>query len=286
MDLWSGDNVLLASTAKTTVEDVLGSVSRLISHSKDVALRWRGLPNIDYGMHSSLWRAVRDAHGMGYQPVEAEIAQAEIDLVLAADEAGVRGGRTDLELLAVLQHCGAPTRLIDVSADPYVSLWFACERQKHDGVSGVILGVDLSSSQITRVDDQAGKRLPDHLGELDEQVGVFLPPPLNERMRMQRGGFIFCKVPEELDLNRRNSISINLRPDRLWTADKLQKVFGEKQKGAKVRLPPITAIEVPAKLKSDLRTYLAKSFGFTRASVYPDLFGFIESYNREKYGRE
>jgi FRG domain protein len=36
---------------------------------------------------------------------------------------------TYLQLLAQLQHYGAPTRLIDVSLNPYVAVWMAVERQ-------------------------------------------------------------------------------------------------------------------------------------------------------------
>ncbi len=40
---------------------------------------------------------------------------------------------SDMQLLAKMQHFGAATGLLDFTRDPLVALWFACQRDAHDG---------------------------------------------------------------------------------------------------------------------------------------------------------
>ncbi|MFD3232234.1 FRG domain-containing protein [Rahnella aceris] len=51
---------------------------------------------------------------------------------------------TDFELLAKFQHHGAVTRLIDVSRNMLVALWFACRSQTDK--KGILLGWHISNS--------------------------------------------------------------------------------------------------------------------------------------------
>lgn len=52
---------------------------------------------------------------------------AEINLLNKAREIGIGRGLTALETLTLLQHHGSPTRLIDITSDWRVALFFACE---------------------------------------------------------------------------------------------------------------------------------------------------------------
>ena len=68
---------------------------------------------------------------------------------------------SDLELLAKLQHLGAPTGLLDFSWSPLVALWFACIDPNNDGklfmvntndaVSVIRLDNDLAAEGLTTV---------------------------------------------------------------------------------------------------------------------------------------
>jgi FRG domain protein len=59
--------------------------------------------------------------------LEKLMINAEINLLNKAREIGIGRGLTALETLTLLQHHGSPTRLIDVTSDWKVALYFACE---------------------------------------------------------------------------------------------------------------------------------------------------------------
>lgn len=59
--------------------------------------------------------------------LEKPMINAEINLLNKAREIGIGRGLTALETLTLLQHHGSPTRLIDITSDWRVALFFACE---------------------------------------------------------------------------------------------------------------------------------------------------------------
>ena len=66
--------------------------------------------------------------------LERLMINAEINLLNKAWEIGIGRGLTALETLTLLQHHGSPTRLIDITSDWRVALFFACEsNEDRDG---------------------------------------------------------------------------------------------------------------------------------------------------------
>lgn len=99
------------------------------------SLFFRGQSDSAHGLSSSLYREVRyqvENAGSYKQRRLAEYAEnvmreAEAAVLTEAKARCLGRGLTDLELLSVLQHQGAPTRLIDVTSEIDVALYFACE---------------------------------------------------------------------------------------------------------------------------------------------------------------
>ena len=124
-----------------------------------------------------------------------------------------------LEILALMQHYGAPTRLLDWTYSPYVAAYFAMENAKKEDGRCVIHAVEcfkciwgevqktFTSTEIDNVFDDQLRKYP-HPPELDARdpdlfkLPVFLfhapkkcifvanPYRLNERLSIQQGVFL------------------------------------------------------------------------------------------------
>src|SRR5512137_1942207 len=114
-----------------------------------------------------------------------------------------------LEWLSLMQHHGAPTRLLDFSYSIYIAAYFALERA--EGACAV-LAVDMpwayrsTIALMERAGRDASILRKEQLEEGDEAslARLFLEPPatpcacpanpfrLNERLRVQKGIFLVC----------------------------------------------------------------------------------------------
>lgn len=99
---------------------------------------FRGQACADWGLHSSLYRLLEGGGKFfeGQRMVdrnERVIAATEKSILDLARQNGIGRRLTALETLTVLQHHQVPTRLIDVSTDWKVALYFACEELDSKG---------------------------------------------------------------------------------------------------------------------------------------------------------
>src|SRR5690554_5375655 len=86
------------------------AVNSLTSSYADHRLVWRGVRNADWGLYSSLYRALSET--LGRPPTEDDMVRAEKSLLTIARDDWRFDGTSALELLAQVQHFGGPTRLI------------------------------------------------------------------------------------------------------------------------------------------------------------------------------
>lgn len=185
-----------------------GAADRLASHKWQLTpgedVFFRGQPNIEYGLSSSLYRVCRARRsapetGTPNRVDERVMARTEREIITAMRGEGIGRLMTDGQLLAVLQHHGIPTRLIDVSESPLEALFFAVD-QEH-GVAGRLFMLHLHQDAAQRVNtidfskpalewaDAARGRLRAR-GEWTQQVAVVARAPLDPRMQAQRGRFL------------------------------------------------------------------------------------------------
>ncbi len=107
----------------------------------------------------------------------------------------------DFQWLALMQHHGAPTRLIDFTWSPYVAAFFALERTLADGVVWAMNPARIDSTRApkpTRMDPRPKGNFPKYFINGDHHF-IWLGEPhiMNRRLIAQSGTFV---VPGVLDV--------------------------------------------------------------------------------------
>jgi hypothetical protein len=136
----------------TKIDELLTKLSeRWLGQNRQFA--WRGVVDATFALHSSLYRRLLwklQAEGITEPPDEAALERAEGDILAETHRWGLHNGPQGrlsvLNELAALQHFGAPTRLVDVTLNAYIGLWFAVE--KDDDRDGRLFAIDITSKLI------------------------------------------------------------------------------------------------------------------------------------------
>jgi hypothetical protein len=174
-----------------------------------------------------------------------------------------------LEWLALLQHYGAPTRLLDWTKSPYVALFFALDQPRELDKNCALWAIDLQwcKQQARQQITATGRiKMPDpdeSLGRPETFREVFFPElpiqfvaPLqpfrmNERLTIQQGLFL---CPGDLQM----SFEDNLLKFTLDFASHVHKIV------------------IPNKLREEILMRLNK-MNINRASLFPGIDGFAQS---------
>lgn len=142
------------------------------------------------------------------------------------------------DLLAMAQHHGLATRLLDWPQNPLVALWFAVREPSLDGEDGAVLGF------VAEQGDYADKTIPPF--EVTK-TKFFRPRHLNSRIVAQSGWFSVHRLDPKLQ--------------RFSTLERLAHYRDRLRK-----------FRIPARAFSDLRSEL-DHVGINAATMFPDLDG-------------
>ncbi len=284
---------------------------------KNVQYAWRGVVNAEWALHSTLYRRMIWTHGN--QTKEDQLQRIEKEILADAHRWGLHySGESHLPILyelAMLQHFGVPTRLIDVTFNPLIALYFAVEDQKDDfgessfeEVDGRIFVFDVSSRIINEksTQERAWENSYDRFwadGRIEDwrvSYWAWKPAPIQERFAAQQSGFIFGGVPITIDANKKRKYW----PDppsgdkKFWGIEDVRKAVSVavrfhrlelQQEKAQGRPPndPTFTLRVAAKSKARIRNELRSYFGIEARTIYPDYPGFsargIPSLHRKSY---
>lgn len=275
---------------------------KLISHiallAQDRTYAWRGQNDASWDLSASLFRQV--AAG-GDEVTETTLRARELQILEEARRWGL--GRdlgpsaTDMHLLAVLQHHGVPTRLIDVTSNPMTALWFATEDHRPDTDGdvrrspGVLFAIDVTSTKWYETFQHGDGQTYEHLqhplattykqaletSAKDNRFFRAFPALPDERMKAQEGFFLGSAFPKRhrapgvLGLN-----PIGPKPGN----EKLQKLLGKEAGPGRPANLPFCAIIISAAVKDKLRDPLKRTYNRRRRVLFPDVDGFREAIVR------
>jgi len=212
----------------------------------------------------------------------------EEQILAAFARTGLREADLDLlPRLAILQHHGAPTRLIDVSTDYLPALYFACDDAAREGGpsrDGLLLAFLVPGPESNLQNDEMLYK-----GQLRDAIRrnvptnpirYYIPPPVSERIRAQRGAFI---VGDEPRTSRPDWMSIRWKlPSRPWTKEKLDQVLDPEapRRAGRPGTPFILGLSIERDLKQEVLEYINRVFRINPNTMFPDIQGFAESVRR------
>ena len=139
---------------------------------------FRGHGNINYREIPGFFRDLYD--------VDEDVMIQDIMITHSNEFASCKN---KIQQLSLLQHYGFPTRLLDVTTNPLVALYFACENKQR---IGEVIEYKVPKQEILFENDDEVKKLCD----LDKSAKeyLFVQPVYNSRrMVNQRGAFIAFK---------------------------------------------------------------------------------------------
>lgn len=271
---------------------------------KNIKFAWRGQVDASWPLHSSLYRRMNITKGKVL--AEDDIVKEEGAILAELHRWGLHssgntGRLSVLNQLAMLQHYGAPTRLIDITFNAWVGAWFAVEEKWSNGEQinedkdARLFAFDVTDRLINEndsyrswEDDLSRPWKPRRAGGINKQewttsVFAWKPANLDARIAAQNGGFLFGGIPASIKPdNKRFQFPKSPNNDGSWSIEDGRKacciaarphVF-EPAKGKGAGSGALYTFRIKADAKKDIRNRLDKLFGYRHSTIYPDFSGF------------
>ncbi|WP_194928727.1 FRG domain-containing protein [Pseudactinotalea sp. HY158] len=292
-----------------SLQGLLSELDRLTRRLYPLAVSWRGQGNADWGLHSTLYRAVRStrsrrrgsmvapgAWDVSAVPNEGAMVAAEKYLL---SEVGSRWRLANLpavELLAKMQHRGVPTRLVDATRNPLLALWFAVSEQGDADARLFAIAhrpIPQAKAPRTRMLDQAiwADLQPFWFGfesPSERVVGAWgtgtrlreiVPPDYDKRILIQNAVFLLDGLPAltESFLELFNRVAGgNWTPADVASSMSIVLAPSDPSRSVVDDSDPLSLVysfRIPARLKNVIRATLERTYGLNWETVYPDLEG-------------
>lgn len=218
-----------------SVHDLLKKINNL--YKGDATVLFRGQRDQAWGLIPKIGRTPFRREGVrDVLEIEQEMF-SEFERISVPFVSG-KGHLTKWDKLALAQHHGLPTRLLDWSTNPLVALWFAVEKPSNNNADAAVWAFDVREEDLTNSGD-------DPLDTAKTQV--FRPRHHDPRIIAQSGWFSVHKH--------------NASNDRFSSLDSLASMNRRMRK-----------FVIPAATFFDIRRDLARC-GINKATLFPDLQG-------------
>lgn len=263
-----------------------GAIAWFTTKFQDRRFVWRGVANADWDLQPRLHRHVR---ATTRTPTFAGVLSTERAILDQVEQFGwfeenrVPAGNT-LERLAFLQHNGVPTRLLDITRDPLVALYFASDRFITDAgdADGALIALLDTGAKASFDEDRIVINPP--VGDVGpSSYAIWQPAPRIGRVISQRSEFV--AIAESVNGHSPDPAGTVGIPQLYLPGNMLGDLNGtfdgwvrNPRRGRPLKYPPnVCMFLVPGRRKPQLRNLLEK-YGITSRSVYPDLAGYAASF--------
>jgi hypothetical protein len=260
---------------------------REIAGSRELA--WRGVSSASYALHSSAHRSLIDS---GIKPSEGALIEQESNLISSARANWRFDNLSALELLAQIQHFGGATRLLDVTFNPLVAIWFAVRKPRDPENTkntlksdGRIFVFDVTDRHVTLDKKWGARELPWHpkpeSNWSTELPRVWRPPSYNQRIPAQNSAFLIGGFPiaqQGTNARYRKSPGDGTKSG-LWKIEQVRAATSvptfmnalSPKPSAKAK--PTYTIRIMEQAKEDIGRVLDSLYGISTATLFPDVEG-------------
>jgi FRG domain len=250
---------------------LIGRMAWLSGYIADANYVFRGHADTAWNLDSTLHRAYGSTAQDDLEQKETELLESVYRDFWFKREFGFRAAfsataRDYERTLAALQHHGIPTRLIDVTADPLVALYFAVigKRDVNDMDT-----VDGSVVMIRNINSDDG-----------EPVHVIPSPQISPRVTAQRSRFVAPSADATASAAPPGRIAIDFFSMDAANGSHgdfnniILNSLGDDRRGRPPEIPPnVLSFEIPQRVKPACRQLL-KGLGISAATLFPGSDGF------------